>query len=86
MVDHGTLQHTKSTKENKQEFPEPSQEKNPRPETTNIVQQLNAKYQHEMRKAKAIAWKHFCTEEFNEDPYKAIKKLPVNFKLKKKSR
>ena len=56
---------------------------NPEAETTNIVQQLKAKYQREMRKAKAIAWKRFCTEEFNEDPYKAIKKATGKLQTQK---
>ena len=51
--------------------------------TTDMVQQLKAAYQREMRKAKASAWKRFCTEEFNEDPYKAVKKAAGKLQTEK---
>ena len=44
------------------------------PESISACTLLKTEYQREIRKAKSISWKRFCTEELN-DPFAALKKL-----------
>lgn len=41
---------------------------------TEELKQIKSEYQLEIRKSRSAAWKRFCSDEFNDDPYKAVKK------------
>ena len=36
---------------------------------------LKAEYQREIRRAKAVSWKRFCTEALNADPFSALRQV-----------
>ena len=46
-----------------------------RQDAMTILRTYKSLYQKEIRRAKSAEWKRFCTEEFEADPFKAIKKL-----------
>ena len=45
------------------------------PESISACTLLKTECQREIRKTKSISWKRFCTEELNNDPFAALKKL-----------